>query len=110
MRAPTEVGAQAAPEFKKEAERRMTRRRNPPPRQPLRPQRSKEKEIDNDLRLARASRKAESTQKQQLRRQQWDNDEEVGGDPESVLPTDDKLIDTPDDDEDEDADEDDDRG
>lgn len=87
----------------------MTRRRNPPPRQPLRPQRSKEKEIDNDLRLARATRKAESMQKQQLRRQQWDNDyDDIEADPEAGLPEADELIDTPDDHEDEDADEDDD--
>ncbi len=86
----------------------MTRRRNPPPRTPLRPQRSKEKEIDNDLRLARATRKAESMQKQQLRRQQWDNDyEEVGGDPAGELPVDDELLITPGDQEDEDAGEDD---
>jgi hypothetical protein len=90
----------------------MTRRRNPPPRQPLRPQRSKEQEIDNDLRLARATRKAESMQKQQLRRQQWDNDyDDVEVDPDGALPGDDELIDTPDVHEDEDADEDeDDRG
>lgn len=53
----------------------MTRRRNPPPR-PQRPNRpNKEKDtLDNDLRLARATRKAESQQKQQLRRREWNSE------------------------------------
>ena len=53
----------------------MTRRRSTPPGRPTRPQRpTKEKDIDNDLRLARASRRAEAQQKHRLRRQDWDTE------------------------------------
>lgn len=53
----------------------MTRRRSTPPGRSSRPQRPpKEKDIDNDLRLARASRKADAQQKQRLRRQEWETD------------------------------------
>ena len=57
----------------------MTRRRNPPPRRPTsgtgRPGgKDKDQNVDNDLRLARAVRKAESLQKQRLRRGDWDAD------------------------------------
>lgn len=54
----------------------MTRRRNPPPRRPLRPTKDKD-QVDSDLRMARANRKAESLQKQQLRRLEWDEDAEI---------------------------------
>ena len=58
----------------------MTRRRNPPPRRPQRPTKDKD-QVDSDLRVARANRKAESQQKQKLRRLEWDEDaEEVLGD------------------------------
>jgi hypothetical protein len=65
-------------EPEKEAKRRMTRRRNPPPR-PLRPNRSKKdaEQLDNDLRMARQNRKAEIHQKQMLRRLEWDSEGEV---------------------------------
>jgi hypothetical protein len=64
-------------ELEKEAKRRMTRRRNPPPR-PVRPNRSKkdQEQLDNDLRMARQNRKAEHQQKQMLRRLEWDSEGE----------------------------------
>jgi hypothetical protein len=56
----------------------VTRRRNPPPRNPLRPQRSsKDKDqLDSELRMARANRRAENLQKQKLRRLDWDPEAE----------------------------------
>jgi hypothetical protein len=66
----------------------MTRRRNPPPRRPLGPGRpsgkEKEQNVDNELRLARAVRKAESLQKQRLRRGDWDADYDEAGEPAEV--------------------------
>jgi hypothetical protein len=61
----------------------MTARRVTPPRRPTRPQRpTKEKDIESDLRQARASRRAEAQQKQRLRRQEWDNEvEDVESEP-----------------------------
>jgi len=53
----------------------VTRRRNPPPRRPIRPAKDKD-QVDSDLRAARANRKAESVQKQKLRRLEWDEDAE----------------------------------
>jgi hypothetical protein len=42
----------------------------------------KEKDIDNDLRLARASRKADAQQKHRLRRHDWDSEgEDVENEP-----------------------------
>jgi hypothetical protein len=54
----------------------VTRRRNPPPRGPIRPQRpGKEREqLESDLRIARANRKAASQEKQRLRRREWDEE------------------------------------
>ena len=57
----------------------MTRRSNPPPRRPPsgpgRPGgKDKNQNIDNELRLSRAIRKAESLQKQRLRRGDWDTE------------------------------------
>lgn len=62
----------------------MTRRRNPPPRRPQgpsRPGKDKEQTVDNELRLARAVRKAESLQKQRLRRGEWDADYDEAAEP-----------------------------
>lgn len=53
----------------------MTRRRNPPPRRSTSGGRTpgKDKEqVENELRIARAARKAESQTKQQLRRWDWE--------------------------------------
>lgn len=57
----------------------MTRRRNPPPRNPQRPQRSSKDfdQLDSELRMARANRRADSLQKQKLRRLEWDDDSEL---------------------------------
>ena len=53
----------------------MTRRRNPPPRNPSRPTRpSKDKDLDSDLRTAKVARKADSQQKQRLRRREFDEE------------------------------------
>lgn len=55
----------------------MTRRRNPPPRNPSRPLRgpSKDKDqVDSDLRTAKVARKADSQQKQRLRRLEFDEE------------------------------------
>lgn len=56
----------------------MTRRRNPPPRRPLRPTKDKD-QLDSELRMARANRKSDSLQKQKLRRLEWDEDAENPG-------------------------------
>ncbi len=56
----------------------MTRRRNPPPRRPQRPTKDKD-QVDSDLRMARANRKAESLQQQKLRRLEWDEEAEPSG-------------------------------
>jgi hypothetical protein len=82
----------------------MTRRRNPPPR-PLRPNRSKkdQEQLDNDLRVARANRRAENHQKQMLRRREWDQD---GADDAEDLPMESEADDeeaTDDDDDDDDT-------
>ena len=62
----------------------MTRRRNPPPRtgRPLRPGKDKE-QLDTDLRNAKVARKAESQQKNRLRRHEWDDEvEDANPEPE----------------------------
>jgi hypothetical protein len=54
----------------------MRRRSSPPKRGHAAPRRGhdKEREIDSELRAARASRKASTTQKQQLRRLDWEDE------------------------------------
>ena len=54
----------------------MRRRNTPPKRGPVAPRRAqdKEREVESELRAARANRKASSVQKQQLRRLEWDDD------------------------------------
>jgi len=80
----------------------MRRRNSPPPRGQTAPRRAqdKEREIDSELRAARASRKASSTQKQQLRRLDFDVEEvEETGDAPMVFDaeTNDEEGDDPDD-------------
>jgi hypothetical protein len=54
----------------------MRRRSSPPKRGQAAPRRGqdKEREIDSELRAARANRKASTTQKQQLRRLDWEDE------------------------------------
>lgn len=54
----------------------MRRRNTPPKRGQVAPRRAqdKERELESELRAARANRKASSAQKQQLRRLEWDDD------------------------------------
>jgi hypothetical protein len=71
----------------------MTRRRNPPPRNPAGPLRSKKntESVDNELRLARAARRADSQQKQRLRRGEWETEpDDVDVEPEPLEFGDDK--------------------
>ena len=91
----------------------MARRGKPAPPGPLRPNRpskvNKEREINSELRKARASRKAETLQKQSLRRNDWDNKvEEVTGDEDDddvLFGEDPEASEPADEDEDENADE-----
>lgn len=55
----------------------MTARRVPPFRGPARPNKPKEKDVDSELRHARASRKADAQQKNRLRRHDWVDEDEV---------------------------------
>ncbi len=83
----------------------MRRRNSPPPRGQTAPRRAqdKEREIDSELRAARATRRASSAQKQQLRRLDWDDEEVVEETGEDTMvfdvETDDEKGDGPDDEE-----------
>jgi hypothetical protein len=72
----------------------MTARRVPPSRGPARPLRpNREKDIESDLRQARASRRADAQQKNRLRRQDWDDEDEAELGPESDGGPDDREAD-----------------
>ena len=79
----------------------MTRRRNPPSHRPPGSNRaSKDRDtIDSELRAARANRKADSQQKQALRRLEWDAEMPEAEEEDTEMFEDEPTEDVPPDDE-----------